>query len=63
MCPSECENSVFALVFIFIDVGFCLSGLKQKDDEQWHIPAGELGNNVVYYLNMILLASTLVLFY
>jgi len=40
-----------------------LSGLKQKDDKQWHISAGELGNNVVYYLNMILVASTLVLFY
>lgn len=63
VCPSECANSGFALVFIFIDKEFSLSGLKQNNDKQWHIPTGERGNNVVYYLSMILLANTLVLFY
>lgn len=63
VCPSQCEHSAFAVVFLVIHAGFCLPGLKQKDGKQWHIPVGELGNNVVYYLNIISLASGLVLFY
>lgn len=62
-CPSRWEHGAFAVVFLVIHTGFCLSGLKQKDGKQWHIAVGELGSHVVCYLNMISLASGLVLFY
>jgi len=64
MCVPLSVSGVLLLWWFFvIHARFCLPGLKLRDAQHWHIPVGELGNHVAYYLNMISLAGRLVLFY